>query len=218
MTSDRRVTQYNTPGKDWPAPLSGWNAAMKRIIDFMAALAGLALTWWLILLVIILARMDTGLGGLFRQERVGRFGRPFYIYKIRTMRPVDSITTNVTTDNDRRITGLGRIFRKAKLDELPQLWNVLRGEMSLVGPRPDVQDVYDMESEEVRIVLSVRPGITGPATIKYRNEEKLLAAASDAERYNSEVIFPDKLRINRLYVENYRLVDDFKYIWRTVFR
>lgn len=168
-------------------------------------------------MVIALARLDTGLPGLFRQERVGRFGKPFTIIKIRTMRPDTSITTNVTTADDARITRLGGFFRRSKLDELPQLWNVLRGDMSFVGPRPDVFEVFDLDDPDVRLILSVRPGITGPATLAYRGEERMLSEVEDAERHNTEVIFPDKLRINKDYVQNYRFSDDIRYVWRTIF-
>lgn len=202
----------------WLQPLPLPQKWVKRGIDIVGAAVGLALTGWMILLTIWLARLDTGLPGLYRQQRIGRYGKHFSILKIRTMAADVTITTSVTTDDDSRITKLGRLFRKAKLDELPQLWNVLRGEMSFVGPRPDVPEIYDLQNEDVRIVLSVRPGITGPATIKYRDEERLLAMVKDPERHNAEVLFPDKLRINTEYVLNYSLINDFRYIWRTVFK
>ncbi len=103
------------------------------------------------------------------------------------------------------------------MDELPQLVNVLRGDMSFVGPRPDVPGFADQLQDEDTVILSIRPGITGPATLKYRNEEALLAEAEDPERYNREVIFPDKVRVNKEYIENYSLLNDIKYIFLTVF-
>lgn len=111
---------------------------------------------------------------------------------------------------------LGRLFRRLKIDELPQLWNVLVGDMSFVGPRPDVPGFADRLEGRERLLLSIRPGITGPATIKYRNEEEILERQSDPETYNREVIWPDKVRINLEYIANWRMADDLKYIWQTV--
>jgi lipopolysaccharide/colanic/teichoic acid biosynthesis glycosyltransferase len=188
----------------------------KRAFDLVAATLGLALVGWVILLADIAARIDTGQSGLFRQARVGRHGRPFNLLKIRTMRPVAGIDTSVTVAGDARITPIGRLLRRLKIDELPQLWNVLVGQMSLVGPRPDVPGFADRLEGEDRIILEVRPGITGPASLEYRNEEALLAAQSDPEAYNRDVIWPDKVRINRQYVENWSFFADLRYIWRTI--
>jgi lipopolysaccharide/colanic/teichoic acid biosynthesis glycosyltransferase len=188
----------------------------KRAFDLVAATLGLALVGWVILLADIAARIDTGQSGLFRQARVGRHGRPFNLLKIRTMRPVAGIDTSVTVAGDARITPIGRLLRRLKIDELPQLWNVLVGQMSLVGPRPDVPGFADRLEGEDRIILEVRPGITGPASLDYRNEEALLAAQSDPEAYNRDVIWPDKVRINRQYVENWSFFADLRYIWRTI--
>lgn len=132
------------------------------------------------------------------------------------MKNLPGINTNVTTDKDPRITRLGRFFRKTKIDELPQLINVFLGQMSFVGPRPDVPGFADKLTGDDRIILTVRPGITGPATLKFRDEEKLLAAQSDPERYNREVIYPEKVRLNREYVENYSFWQDIKYIFQTI--
>jgi lipopolysaccharide/colanic/teichoic acid biosynthesis glycosyltransferase len=188
----------------------------KRAFDLVAATLGFALVGWVILLAVIAARIDTGQSGLFRQARVGRHGRPFNLLKIRTMRPVAGIDTSVTVAGDARITPIGRLLRRLKIDELPQLWNVLVGQMSLVGPRPDVPGFADRLEGEDRIILEVRPGITGPASLEYRNEEALLAAQSDPEAYNRDVIWPDKVRINRQYVENWSFFADLRYIWRTI--
>ena len=125
--------------------------------------------------------------------------------------------TTVTTSYDARITGIGAILRRLKLDELPQLINVLTGTMSFVGPRPDVPGYADRLDGDDRVVLSVRPGITGPATLHFRNEEELLAGQEDPEWYNREVIYPAKVRMNRHYIENYSLREDLRLIWRTVF-
>jgi len=180
-------------------------------------MVGLFLTWWVILLAYVAATIDTRKNGFFTQVRVGRYGRPFRTIKIRTMRDVAGVDTSVTTNTDPRITRLGAFFRKAKIDELPQLINVLLGQMSFVGPRPDVPGFADRLQGEERIVLSVRPGITGPATLKYRNEEEILAQQDDPERYNREVIYPDKVKINVEYVRSYSFWRDLRYIGRTVF-
>ncbi len=132
------------------------------------------------------------------------------------MRDVDGVATVVTTRDDPRITPLGQLLRRAKLDELPQLINVIKGDMSFVGPRPDVPGFADLLEGEDRIVLSIRPGITGPATLKYRNEEEMLSGIDDPETYNRDVIFPDKVAINRRYIEHYSLTGDVRYIIETV--
>jgi len=184
----------------------------------MVALVGLLLTWWLIAIAWILASVDTGSNGFFTQQRVGLNGRLFNVIKIRTMRVVPEISTTVTTSQDARITRLGRFWRRSKIDELPQLINVLLGHMSFVGPRPDVPGFADRLEGEDRIVLSVRPGITGPATLKYRNEEDILSTLNDPEAYNREVIFPDKVAINRRYVEEWSFLEDVRLIMSTIFR
>ena len=126
------------------------------------------------------------------------------------------IKTSVSTTNDLRITRLGSLLRLVKIDELPQLFNILKGEMSFVGPRPDVEGFADLLQGDDRIILSIRPGITGPASIKYRNEEKILSHCLDAEAHNHEVIWPDKVKINREYIENYQFAKDIKYIAITI--
>jgi lipopolysaccharide/colanic/teichoic acid biosynthesis glycosyltransferase len=191
-------------------------AFLKRFLDIIGAAVGLLLTGWIILPAFIAATVDTRTNGFFTQARVGQHGRIFRVIKIRTMRLVKGHNTTVTTDQDLRITPIGRFFRRTKIDELPQLFNVLLGRMSLVGPRPDVLGFADRLQGDDRIILTVRPGITGPATLKYRNEEKLLSQNENPERYNREVIFPDKLNINRAYVENYRFYKDIKYLFRTI--
>jgi len=203
-TPDRR------PG---PTPLQG---GVKRALDLAVAITGLLATSWIVLPAWVLASLDTGANGFFRQERVGRGGRIFRVVKLRTMRPDTGVTTTVSTTNDPRITPLGRFFRRAKIDEIPQLWNVLRGEMSLVGPRPDVPGFADRLEGGDRVILEVRPGITGPATLKYRDEERQLASQADPERYNRDVIFPDKVRLNREYVERFSLREDLRCLWRTL--
>lgn len=191
-------------------------AALKRGFDLLGAVFGLSLTIWIILPAWGLASIDTRRNGFFMQERVGQDGRIFRVIKIRTMRDVPGMDSTVTTDTDQRITTLGRFWRKSKIDELPQLINVVRGDMGLVGPRPDVPGYADSLQGDDRLVLTVRPGITGPATLKYRNEEDLLAMQDDPEAYNREVIWPDKVRLNREYVQNWSFWKDLIYIWQTV--
>lgn len=192
-------------------------AALKRIFDLLLAIVGLVMCWWIILICYVAASLDTRQSGFFRQKRVGRDGKIFEIIKIRTMTDDASTGTSVTTAHDPRITWLGARLRRFKLDELPQLYNVLRGDMSFVGPRPDVPGFADQLSGGDRVVLSVRPGITGPATLRFRNEETLLGNCTDPEKYNKEILFPEKTALNIKYVENYRFVDDIAIIYRTIF-
>lgn len=188
----------------------------KRGFDLVVSLVALLGTLWLIIIAWLVATVDTGENGLFSQARVGKDGKIFRVYKIRTMRTISGATT-VTVLNDPRITRFGRIFRKTKIDELPQLINVLLGQMSFVGPRPDVPGYADKLTGNDRIILTVRPGITGPATLQYRNEEQLLAKQDDPRRYNDEVLYPEKVRINREYIENYSFMKDMRYILLTIF-
>jgi len=197
--------------------LSTGQAVIKRSFDFMVALFGLLVTWWLILLAWVAASIDTRSNGFFIQKRVGRNGEIFRVVKIKTMHPVAAFDTTVTRRGDPRITPLGAFFRRTKIDELPQLWNVLFGDMSFVGPRPDVPGFADKLQGEERAMLSIRPGITGPATLKYRNEEELLAAQEDPEAYNRDVIWPDKVRTNLQYIQEWSLWNDCCYIFRTIF-
>ena len=170
------------------------------------------------MLVWLAATLDTRKNGFFIQERVGRNGKFFSVIKIRTMKEVPGFKTDVTTRQDPRITPLGQILRRLKLDELPQLINVLLGHMSFVGPRPDVPGYADRLQGEDRIILSIRPGITGPATLHFRNEEDFLALQNDPVRYNREVIYPQKVKLNREYIENYCFYKDLRYIYRTIFQ
>lgn len=196
--------------------LSNRQRILKRSFDITISLIGLLLTWWLILLSWIVASIDTRSNGFFIQIRVGYKGHLFRVVKIKTMRPVSNIYTTVTKRGDPRITRLGGVFRSTKIDELPQLWNVLIGDMSFVGPRPDVPGFADSLQGEARKILLLRPGITGPATLKYRNEEDILAKKDDPELYNREIIWPDKVNINLEYIRSWSLRLDIKYIFQTV--
>ncbi|SFU33252.1 sugar transferase [Halomonas korlensis] len=188
----------------------------KRVLDFTLAAIGLLLAWWIIALAWLAATLNTGRNGFFTQRRIGRGGKPFTLVKIRTMRDSPGLHTTVTRANDPRITRVGRLLRRTKIDELPQLWNVLIGDMSFVGPRPDVTGFADNLVGEERLLLRVRPGITGPATLKYRDEEELLEKTADPETFNRHVIWPDKVRINLHYVHQWSLTEDLKHIWHTV--
>lgn len=207
-------------GLQGTAPPSGMGLGAritKRALDLCIAIPALIGLAPVILITWFLAARDTGASGFFRQERIGRHGKPFRVIKLRTMRPNAGGST-VTTANDARITPLGARLRRWKLDELPQLLNVLRGEMSIVGPRPDVPGFLDRLEGEDRALLTLRPGMTGPATLKYRKEEEILAAQPDPERYNSEVIWPDKVRINLQYMRDWSLLGDLRYMIATVRR
>jgi lipopolysaccharide/colanic/teichoic acid biosynthesis glycosyltransferase len=197
--------------------LSRSSVIQKRIFDFSFSLLGLLFLWWLILIAAFFAWIDTRQNGFFTQARVGQFGKVFKVLKIRTMKPSTNIKTTVTTSNDSRITGLGKFFRKTKIDELPQLINVLLGQMSFVGPRPDVPGFADKLLHDEKLILEIKPGITGPATLLYRNEEEILASVDNPEKYNMDVMYPDKVRINLEYINNYTLMRDVKYIVSTIF-
>jgi lipopolysaccharide/colanic/teichoic acid biosynthesis glycosyltransferase len=156
---------------------------------------------------------------IFKQERVGQFGVIFNIYKIRTMKNnVENNDNFVTTANDDRILPFGKWLRRTKLDEIVELVNVLKGDMSLVGPRPDVEGYADKLEGDDRKILELRPGITGPASLKYINEEEILAKASNPKQYNDEVIFPDKVKINLEYYNNRTFWGDIRIILNTIFR
>jgi len=190
--------------------------SLKRIFDFILSFFGLLFSWWIILIAYFIASFETKSNGLFIQKRVGRNGVLFKVFKIKTMKKVEGLDTTITSSNDVRITKSGKFFRDTKIDELPQLWNVLIGDMSFVGPRPDVEGYADkLEGEDI-IVLSTRPGITGPASLKYKNEEEILSKQKNQKEYNDTVIWPDKVKINKEYIKNWSLKKDIEYIIKTV--
>ena len=189
---------------------------VKYIFDRLMAFFGLLFLWPVLLIVAILIKIKMPDEPVFFiQQRVGRNGKIFNCHKFRSM-TVGHHGNSISIAGEARITPLGATLRKYKLDELPELWDVLIGNMSFVGPRPDVPGYADKLQGENRIILSLRPGITGPATLKYRNEEELLATVSDPQKYNDEVIYPDKVRINRYYAEHYSFIDDIRMIFCTV--
>lgn len=190
---------------------------LKYIFDRLMALIGLLFLWPVLLIVAILIKCRMPGPVLFVQQRVGKDGKLFHCHKFRSMM-VGHNGSSVSVAGEARITPLGVKLRKYKLDELPELWDVFIGNMSFVGPRPDVPGYADKLQGEDRIILTLRPGITGPATLKYRNEEELLATVANPEQYNDEVIYPDKVRINRYYAEHYSFLKDIQMIFCTILR
>ena len=189
---------------------------IKKTFDIVLSLFGIIFSWWIIVLAWIVSSFETRSNGLFVQKRVGKDGKLFSVFKIKSMKKVDGVDTSITSINDVRITRSGMFFRRTKIDELPQLFNVFIGDMSFVGPRPDVSGYADKLEGEDRIILSIRPGITSPASIKYKNEEEILAKQDNPAWYNDNVIWPDKVKINKEYIKNYSFEKDIKYIIKTI--
>ena len=179
---------------------------LKRLFDLFLAVVVLLLFSWLLLLALIFASIDTRSVGLFLQKRIGKEGRPFLIYKIKTL-----------NDSSQQVSAFGRLLRKSKTDELPQLFNILNGTMSFVGPRPDIPGYADQLTGAAQIILSVQPGVTGLASLKYRNEEQLLAVQENPLHYNDTVIWPDKVRLNSWYVHHQSFLLDLKILFYTFF-
>lgn len=190
----------------------------KRLFDVLMSALGLLLLSPVLLLVAVWIKLDSPGPVMFRQERVGRFGRHFHIHKFRTMRAdAPALGPQITIGADPRITRSGHFLRASKLDELPQLWDVLRGAMSLVGPRPEVPRYVALYPAELKaLVLSVRPGITDPASLSFRHESDLLAQAADPEREYVDVVMPMKLRLAADYVRNASLLGDLRLILATL--
>lgn len=193
------------------------NQQLKSFFDVVFAFIGLVFLSPVMLIVAIVIKLTSNGSVFFKQKRVGQHGKLFTIYKFRTMTANDGKNT-VSVKGDARITKTGAFLRKYKLDELPELWNILKGEMSFVGPRPDVPGYADKLTGEARRVLQLKPGITGAATLKYANEEEILASVDNPKQYNDEVIFPDKVRINLQYLDNWTFTTDLKLIINTIFR
>jgi lipopolysaccharide/colanic/teichoic acid biosynthesis glycosyltransferase len=189
----------------------------KRIFDIIASLFGLILLSPVFLVIALLIKLFTPGPILFHQERVGRNGKSFIINKFRTM-IVNHGGNTVSVKGECRITPLGTILRKYKLDELPELLNVFIGDMSMVGPRPDIPKYANKLIGEERKILELRPGITGPAALNYIKEEELLASVPDPQKYNDNVVWPDKVRLNLEYLRNRSFVGDLKIIFRTFLR
>ncbi len=192
---------------------------LKYIFDRLVSLIGLMLLWPVFIIVAILIKVKMPGGPvLFVQNRVGRYGKIFKVHKFRSMtvKKETDAHTGVAAAETARITPLGEKLRRYKLDELPELWDVLIGQMSFVGPRPDIPGYADLLEGEDRDILKLRPGITGPATLKYRNEEEILASVDNPQQYNDEIIYPDKVRLNKYYLHHYSFIKDIQMIFCTV--
>ena len=190
----------------------------KRLFDFCSSLIGLIVLMPVLILISLAIKISSSGPVLFCQKRVGKDGKLFTMIKFRSMTVQQESNSTATVRGDVRITKIGVFLRKYKLDELPELWNVIKGEMSLVGPRPDVPGYADKLVGKDRNVLKLRPGITGTASLKYANEEEILATQDNPQKYNDEVIFPDKVKVNLDYYENQSLWLDIKIIFATIFR
>jgi lipopolysaccharide/colanic/teichoic acid biosynthesis glycosyltransferase len=188
-----------------------------RLLDILFSAIGLVLLSPLFILFYILVWMESKGGGFFVQERIGKDGKPFGLYKFRSMKTEAEAEGQITVGaHDTRITRIGYFLRKYKLDELPQLWNVLKGDMSIVGPRPEVKRYVDLYTDEQRKVLTVRPGITDHASIRYINENEILCRADDPERVYIEQIMPDKIKLNMVYIEHHTLREYLRVILLTI--
>ena len=188
--------------------LTSKEAFVKRVFDFTISALLTLILFIPILFFAFIAALATGSNGFFTQERIGQHGKLFMIFKIRTAKGnAPSSAQNFYS----------KFLRKTKLNELPQLFNILKGDMSFVGPRPDIRGFADELEGEDRIILKVPPGLTGPASLKYRNEEKILAKQENPNKYNREIIWPDKVAINKHYIENWSFKKDIYYIYKTLF-
>ena len=190
---------------------------LKRTFDIILSIFAIFLLFPSFLVVSFLIVIDSGFPIFFLQKRIGRDAKEFNIIKFRTMKTNNEKIT-ITVSDDSRITRIGKYLRKTKIDELPEILNVLFGQMSFVGPRPDVKGYADKLKGANRKILALRPGITGPASLKYYNEEYILSQKSNPKKYNDEVIFPDKVKINMDYFHNRSFFLDLKIIFATIFR
>ena len=189
---------------------------IKRTFDIFFSTILLFFFWPIILVFWIFASIDTRSNGFYLQSRIGRGGRKFKVIKIKTMINSFYDDKNITLKNDPRVTRFGGLLRSYKIDELPQLINVFIGQMSFVGPRPDVEGYADKLEGNEKLILSVRPGITGPASIKYYNEEEILMNQIDPYDFNDKIIWPDKVKINMQYIKNWSLKKDIYFIFKTL--
>lgn len=195
------------------------NSIIKRIFDFFAALIGIIILSPILIIVSIAIKLDSQGNIMFLQKRVGKDGKEFNIYKFRTMvTNAEKLGKQITVGKDNRITKVGAFLRKYKIDELPQLFNVLKGDMSLVGPRPEVPKYVALYNEEQRKVLSVRPGITDLASLKYSDENDILGKVENPEEYYINVIMKDKLSLNLQYIEKSNLFFDISLVIKTILK
>jgi lipopolysaccharide/colanic/teichoic acid biosynthesis glycosyltransferase len=204
---DRPFRRITPPGRG--------KLAAKRTFDVCCSALGLTVLSPVLLVVSAVVGSTSPGGVFFRQERIGRGGEPFTIYKFRSMRK-DNAGLKITTGQDARVTPVGKFLRKSKIDELPQLWNVLKGDMSFVGPRPEVREYTDLYNEEQRQIFLVRPGITDLASIEFRNENDLLTDSEDPNKTYIEEIMPRKIDLGLTYIEHLSPIYDIKLILRTL--
>lgn len=192
---------------------------MKRLFDILFSTIGLLVLFPLFLVVSIFIKFDSRGPVFFRQERIGRNFKPFRIFKFRSM-TIDAPEKgpSITVGGDKRVSRVGTFLRKTKIDELPQLINVVKGNMSFVGPRPEVKKYVEMFRKDYEKLLTIRPGITDPASLKYSNEEAVLSSSSDWEKDYTDRILPEKIRLASEYVERHNIYTDLKLIVKTVFR
>ena len=191
---------------------------IKRLFDLIFAIFGLLLLLPFFLAISILIKIDSKGSVFFIQDRVGQDAFLFKIIKFRTMTPIEEIKSTISIKGDVRVTKFGEILRRYKIDELPELINILRGEMSFVGPRPDVPGYADKLNGDARNILKLKPGITSLASLKYSNEELLLSQQKNPIDYNNNIIYPDKVKMNLNYYKNHNLWIDIKIIFATIFR
>ncbi len=192
---------------------------LKRGFDILCSLTGIVFLSPLLLYFYLIIKIKDGTPVLFKQERIGRNSRPFMLYKFRSMRLNSEALGQLSLgERDPRVTDIGHFLRKTKMDELPQLFNILKGDMSLVGPRPEVPCYVDMYSDEQKLVLKVRPGLTDAASLKYFNESELLSTAEDPEQFYIKEIMPSKLDLNLKYIASRSLLKDICIILKTIGR
>lgn len=191
---------------------------IKRVLDISLTTLALVLLFPLLLILGCWVALTSPGGAFYRQERIGRQGKPFQLIKFRSMRPASDQEGLLTVGMDQRITPVGHFLRKYKLDELPQLWNILKGEMSIVGPRPEVRKYVQHYSDRQKEVLQVRPGLTDYASLEYFAEAQLLAESDDPEKTYIEEVMPAKLELNLRYIKDQSLLTDLKIIGRTILR
>lgn len=199
--------------------MNNFNMICKRLFDILASGIGILILSPVLLLISIIIKVTSKGTVFFKQKRIGLNKKPFTILKFRTMVvDAESLGKQITVGNDARITGIGKFLRKYKLDELTQLINVIKGDMSLVGPRPEVPKYVDMYNEQQSKVLSVRPGITDLASLRYRDENQLLGGVDDPESFYINIIMPDKLKLNLEYIEKNNVIVDIKIIINTIIK
>lgn len=192
---------------------------MKRIFDLIFSVLGLIICFPIFIIVAVLIKLDSKGPVFFRQERIGKNFKSFRIYKFRTMKnDAGEERPMITVGGDSRITGMGKFLRKHKIDELPQLFNIVKGDMSFVGPRPEINEYVQLFKSDYQKLLRIRPGITDPASIRYSDEESHLSLSENWEEEYKKKILPEKINLSLNYVENHNVITDFKLILKTILR